>query len=248
MLNSVTRKDSFPIPNIVELLSYLRSSKYFTLLDLAQAFHSIPVREVDREKLSFCALDKFYQFCRMLFGLTSAPNTWARLVTKVLLDIPKTKLIVFFDDLLIHSSDLKTHMETVKQVFTLLCKAGLRLNMEKTDWVKMQVKFLGHLISDKGVTVPSEFSQIIKDWQLPKTLKDLRSFLGKCNYYRSHFKNFAIIAAPLMAHLKGSSESSRKLNLADDQILLLGEAMEDDGQESEEDYDSLSDSEIGTDP
>ena len=152
----------------------------------------------------------------MPFGLTSAPNTWARLVTKVLLDIPKTKLIVFFDDLLIHSSDLKTHIETVKQVFTLLRKAGLRLNMEKTDWVKTQVKFLGHLISDKGVTVPSEFSQIIKDWPLPKTLKDLRSFLGKCNYYRSHFKNFAIIAAPLMAHLRGSSESSRKLNLADD--------------------------------
>ena len=216
LLNSVTRKDSFPIPNIVELLSYLRNSKYFTSLDLAQAFHSIPVREVDREKLSFCALDKFYQFCRMPFGLTSAPNTWARLVTQVLQEIPKTKLIVFFDDLLIHSSDLKTHMEILKQVFTLLRKAGLRLNMEKTDWVKTQVKFLGHLISDQGVTVPPEFSQIIKDWPLPKTLKDLRSFLGKCNYYRSHFQNFAIIAAPLMAHLKGSSESSRKLNLAED--------------------------------
>ena len=107
MLNSVTCKDSFPIPNIVELLSYLRNSKYFTSLDLAQAFHSIPVREVDREKLSFCALDKFYQFCRMPFGLTSAPNNWARLVTRVLQDIPKTKIIVFFDDLLIHSPDLK---------------------------------------------------------------------------------------------------------------------------------------------
>ena len=128
MLNSVTRKDSFPIPNIVELLSYLRNSKYFTSLDLAQAFHSIPVREVDREKLSFCALDKFYQFCRMPFGLTSAPNTWARLVTKVLQDIPKTKLIVFFDDLLIHSPDLKIHIDTIKEVFTLLRKAGLRLN------------------------------------------------------------------------------------------------------------------------
>ena len=215
-LNSVTRKDSFPIPNIIELLSYLRKSKYFTSLDLAQAFHSIPVREIDREKLSFCALDKFYQFCRMPFGLTSAPNTWARLVTQVMQDIPKSKLIVFFDDLLIHSSDLTSHLNTLKQVFQLLQRAGLRLNMEKTDWVKSEVKFLGHLISDKGVTVPSEFSQIIKDWPLPKTLKDLRSFLGKCNYYRSHFKDFAIIAAPLMKHLKGASESSRKLNLTED--------------------------------
>ena len=79
LLNLVTRKDSFPIPNIVELLSYLRKSKYFTSLDLAQAFHSsIPIREIDREKLSFCALDKFYQFCQMPLGLTSAPNTLAR--------------------------------------------------------------------------------------------------------------------------------------------------------------------------
>ena len=212
----MTRKDPFPIPNIIELLSYLRKSKFFTSLDLAQAFHSIPVREVDREKLSFCALDKSYQFCRLPFGLTSAPNTWARLVTHVLQKIPKEQLIVFFDDLLIHSPNLEIHVETLKQVFVLLKQAGLRLNMEKTDWVKTEVKFLGHLISDKGVTVPPEFSQIIKDWPLPKTLKDLRSFLGKCNYYRSHFQNFAIIASPLLAHLKGVSESSRKLDLEKD--------------------------------
>ena len=216
LLNSVTCKDSFPIPNIVELLSYLRKSKIFTSLDLAQAFHSIPICEIDREKLSFCALDKFYQFGRMPFGLTSAPNTWARLVTHVMQEIPKSQLIVFFDDLLIHSPDLETHMKTLKQVFVLLRLAGLRLNMEKTDWVKTEVKFLGHLISDQGVTVPPELSQIIKDWPLPKTLKDPRSFLGKCNYYRGHFQNFAIIAAPLMAHLKGASESSRKLDLAGD--------------------------------
>ena len=101
----------------------------------------------------------------------------------------------------------------------LLCKAGLRINMEKTDWIKKEVKFLGHLISDQGVTVTPEFSQIIKDWPSPKTLKDLGSFLGKCNYYRSHFQNFTIIAARLMAH-KGSSESSCKLNLKNDPVAV----------------------------
>ena len=135
-------------------------------------------------------------------------------------EIPKSKLIVFFDNLLVHSLDLQTHLKTIKEVFMLLGDAGLSINMEKTDWVKKEVKFLGHLISDQGVTVPPEFSQIIKDWPLPKTLKDLRSFLGKCNYYRSHFQNFAITAAPLMAHLKGSSESSRKLNLAEDPVAV----------------------------
>ena len=156
----------------------------------------------------------------MPFCLTSAPNTWARLVTKVMEEIPKSKIIVFFDDLLVHSPDLQTHLRTIKEVFMLLCKAGLRINMEKTDWIKKEVKFLGHLISDQGVTVPPEFLQIIKDWPLPKTLKDLRSFLGKCNYYRNNFQNFAITAALLMAHLKGSSESSCKLKLKDDPVAV----------------------------
>ena len=133
LLYSVTRKDSFPIPNIVELLSYLWKSKYFTSLDLVQAFHSIPVREVDREKLSFCALNKFYQFCRMPFGLTSAPNTWARLVTQVMQEIPKSQLIIFFDDLLIQSPDLETHMNTLKRVLMLLHRAGLQLNPFKPE-------------------------------------------------------------------------------------------------------------------
>ena len=119
----MTLKDSFPIPNIIELLGYLWKSKFFTSLDLAQAFHSIPVHEIDREKLSFCALDKFYQFCRMPFGLTSAPNTRARLVTQVLQEILKLQLIVFFDDLLIHSPDLDIYVKTLKQVFVLLKQA-----------------------------------------------------------------------------------------------------------------------------
>ena len=124
LLNSVTCKDSFPIPNIIELLSYLRRSKYFTSLDLAQPSHTIPayVKLIERN-FHFAALDKFYQFCRMPFGLTSAPNTWARLVTQVIQEIPKSQLIVFFDDLLIHSPDLDTHMRTLKQVLMLLRRA-----------------------------------------------------------------------------------------------------------------------------
>ena len=124
-LNNITRKDSFPIPNIVKLLSYLQGSHFFTSLDLAAAFHRIPIREIDQGKLSFSALDQSYQFCRMPFGLTSAPNTWARLVIAVMQHIPKTKLIVFFDDLLIHSPTLEEHLGTLKTVLTAVSQSGL---------------------------------------------------------------------------------------------------------------------------
>ena len=138
MLNSVTRKDSFPIPNIVELLSYLRKSKFFTSLGLAQAFHSIPVCEIDREKLSFCALDK------SLPVLSDAvwSNQCAKYLGKVSheSDGRNSKIQTHrFLWSLVHSPDLQTHLKTIKEVFMLLSrfgKAGLRINMEKIDWIK----------------------------------------------------------------------------------------------------------------
>ena len=123
---------------------------------------------------------------------------------------------MFFYDLLIPSPDLKTHFEKIREVISHISSAGLRINLDKSDWVKSEVKFLGHMITSDGVKVPDDFTKIIKEWPLPETLKQLKSFTGKCNYYRSHFKDFAKIAAPLMEHLKGSTESSRKLNLNSD--------------------------------
>ena len=152
----------------------------------------------------------------MPFGLTSVPNTWTRLVTAVMQNIPKIKLTVFFDDLLIHSPTLEEHLGTLKTVLTAVSQSGLLINLEKSDWINTEVKFLGHIITADGVTVPPEFSQIIRDWPLPQTLKQLRSFLGKCNYYRSHFEDFGKVASLLMEHLKGSTESSRKLDLTND--------------------------------
>ena len=161
-LNNITRKDSFPIPNIVELLSYLSGSKYFTSLDLAAAFHSIPIRQVDQEKLSFSALDQSYRFVRMPFGLTSAPNTWARLVINVLQHIPKTKLIVFFDDLLIHSPTMTDHLSTLKSVLLAISQAGLRINLEKSDWIKTQVKFLGHISPKMELAYQVNFQPLLR--------------------------------------------------------------------------------------
>ena len=117
----------------------------------------------------------------MPFGSTSAPNTWAQLVIAVMQHIPKSKLIVFFDDLLIHSDTLSSHLDTLKTVLAAVSQSGLRINLEKSDWVKTEVKFLSHIITADGVRVPDEFSKIITDWPIPQTLKQLRSFLGKCN-------------------------------------------------------------------
>ena len=216
LLNRITRKDSFPIPNIIELLSHLSGSKYFTNLDLAAAFHAIPIRPCDQEKVSFSAMDRFYSFKKLPFGLSGGPSTWARLIIEVVGHIPKSRLLVFFDDLLIHSSNLKEHLSTLSEVLNSLNSAGLRINVEKSNWIRSETKFLGHIVSSNGVRVPDEFTDVIKQWPLPETLKQLRAFCGKINYYRRHLPRFGIVAGPLMEHLKGPSESSRKLNLSAD--------------------------------
>ena len=220
-LNLITRHDSFPIPSILELLTHLKGSKFYTQIDLASAFHSIPVREHDQEKLAFSANDRFFRFIKLPFGLTSAPNTWARLITKVMKAFPKSQVITFFDDILIHSATLDEHMTVIGQVLKAINNAGLRINVEKSHWIQQQVLFLGHHITPQGSSIPRDFVKIITDWPLPKTLKELRSFLGKCNYYRKYIQNFGIIAADLMEHLKGGKESSHRLNLENDPKAVL---------------------------
>ena len=86
---------------------------------------------------------------------------------------------MFFDDLLIESLILEEHLDTLKMVLTAGRQSGLRINLERSDWIKTQVKFLGHVITADGVKVPLQFSQIIQDWPLSQTLKQLTSFLGR---------------------------------------------------------------------
>ena len=161
-------------------------------------------------------MDKQYHFVRMPFGLMSASNTWARLVTDVLSHIPKNELVVFFDDLLVHSSDLNKHLEILEKVMRCLSEAGLRINLDKSNWLRNETKFLGHIISAEGISVPKEFTNILQNWPLPETLKQLCSFAGKCNYYRRHIPNCILLSAPLMQHLKGTTEGSKKLDLKSD--------------------------------
>ena len=161
-------------------------------------------------------MDKQYQFVRMPFGFTSAPNTWARLVTDVLSHIPKNELVVFFDDPLVHSASLNKHLEILEKVMKWLSEAGLRINLDKSNWLRNETKFLVHIISAGGISVPKEFTDILQKWHLPETLKQLRSFAGKCNYYQRHIQNYAILSAPLMQHLKGTTKGSRKLDLKSD--------------------------------
>ena len=202
LLNKITRKDCYPIPNITELLTHVKGSTVFSTIDLTAAFHAIRVRKEDQEKLTFSADDRFYRFAKMPFGLTSAPNTWARLITKVLEGFPKDNVITFFDDLLLHSRSVKEHAELLRKVLGTLRKAGLRISAEKSQIFAREVDYLGHTISREGVRIPKKYTEVVENWPVPENLRQLRAFLGKVNYYRRFIASYNELANPLLKYLK----------------------------------------------
>ena len=211
LLNKITRKDSYPIPNITELLTHVKGSTVFSTIDLTAAFHAIGVRKEDQEKLTFSADDRFYSFARMPFGLTSAPNTWARLITKVLEGFPKGNVITFFDDLLIHSRSVKDHAELLRRVLSTLRKAGLRISAEKSQIFASEVEYLGHTIAADGVRIPKKYTEVVENWPIPENLRQLRAFIGKVNYYRRFIAAYNDLANPLLKYLKAErSETTGK--------------------------------------
>ena len=197
LLNQCSIPDRFPLPNINDNLSRMSDSRIFSGIDGTGAFHVVPVRKEDREKTAFSTPWGLFQFKRMPFGLCNAPATYCRLVQKVLDGIPLSVAIPYLDDTCIHSCDLPSHLEGLRRVLQAHRAAGLTLQPKKCQLFRDQIEYLGHEISEKGISVPPAYTKIIQDWPLPTNVKEVRVFLGKVSYYRRFIADFSLLAAPL---------------------------------------------------
>lgn len=219
-LNKITRKDSFPLPDINDLLSQLHGSKVFTALDLAQAFHVVPVRRKDQDKAAFAANGKLYTFVAMPFGMSNAPSTFSRLMTKVMSDFPRNEALTYLDDVLAHSVTEGKHLRVLSRIFAAFRSANLRISTEKSHLFRRRITYLGHEISSKGIRVPDDYVRVITNWPVPRTLKELRTFLGKANYYRRFIPQYAAVSSSLQAYVKKEHEGKRDLGIQKDTAAL----------------------------
>lgn len=208
-LNQVTCKDAYPLPRVEESLDALGNAQLFSTLDLTAGYFQVAVKDSDREKTAVTTPFGLFEWRRMPFGLCNAPATFQRLMGVVLGDLTFDILLVYLDDIIIFSNDFKSHCERLELVFNRLRHHGLKLKPSKCFLLRPEVRFLGHVISAKGVQVDTEKVKALDTWPAPKTVRDVRQVLGFMSYYRRFVPNFAQLARPLHALVGGKAKRGR---------------------------------------
>lgn len=201
-LNDITIDDKYPLPNITDLFDKLGKSTYFTTLDLASGYHQIEVNESDRQKTAFSTQSGHYEFLRMPFGLKTAPATFQRTMDNVLRGLQGIHCMVYLDDIIVFSTSLQEHIQKLRTVFDRLRQTNLKVQLDKSEFLRKEVLYLGHTITKDGLKPNNDKITAVLNYPLPKTTTEIKSFLGLIGYYRRFIKDFARITQPLTACLK----------------------------------------------
>lgn len=217
-LNTVTIPDRYPIPEINEVLANLGNSEFFTLLDLKSGFHQIPLRQADIEKTAFSVNNGKFEFTRLPFGLKNAPSIFQRALDDILKEHIGVRCYVYIDDIVIFGKSEDEHLKNIELVFKTLEQANMKVQIDKCEFLKKSVEFLGFVISKNGITTNPQKVEAIQKFPPPTTLKELRSFLGLAGYYRRFIRDYAKLANPLTSLLRGeegriSKNASNKVKI-----------------------------------
>ncbi|XP_011689307.1 PREDICTED: uncharacterized protein LOC105450900 [Wasmannia auropunctata] len=206
-------RDSFPLPNITDILDQLGNAKYFSTLDLASGYHQIPMAEKDKNKTAFSTPYGHYEYNRMPFGLKNAPATFQRLMNSVLTGLQGLKCLVYLDDIVIYGANLKEHNERLVAVLKRLRSSKLKLQPDKCEFLRKEVIYLGHVITDRGISPDPSKLEAVTKFPIPKTVRDVQSFIGLAGYYRRFIEEFSRIAKPLTKLTKkGRNSTGRRSN------------------------------------
>lgn len=199
-LNSVSKRDAYPLPYISRILDQLRDAKFLSSIDLKSAFWQIPLDEASRERTAFTVPKRgLFQFKVMCFGLTGAPGTQQRLMDKLFGPEFNDRLFVYLDDIIIVSQTFEEHISLLTRVLDRLSAANLTINFGKSQFFRKELKYLGYVVDERGLhTDPSKIQAII-DYPVPTNRKEVKMFVSTASYYRRFIKNFSDLAAPLNA-------------------------------------------------
>lgn len=214
-LNEKTIDDKYPIPNIADILDKLGNCQYFSTLDLASGFYQVEMEPSDIPKTAFNVEHGHFEFLRMPMGLKNAPSTFQRVMDNVLRGLQNVICLVYLDDVIIFSTSLQEHIINLEKVFKRLRDSNFKIQMDKSEFLKLETAFLGHIISKDGVKPNPDKIEAIKKYPIPKTPTEIKRFLGLLGYYRKFIPDFARITKPLTQCLKKGSKITLDQNYVD---------------------------------
>ena len=222
-LNAMTETNATSLPHVDELIARLSKARVFSKIDLTSGFHQVRMHSDDIAKTAFSTPFGHFEWLVMPFGEKNAPASFVQLLSQhVLIDIVHDFIIVFIDDILIFSPDEDQHIEHVEAVLKRLADHELFVNPKKCTFMVNEVDFLGvRLRAGDDVVkllIQENKTKAIIDWPVPKTIGQLRSFLGTANFSRTFIQNFSTIARPLTEATSGKFASKNaSIRWEDDQ-------------------------------
>jgi hypothetical protein len=203
-LNKVTIANQYPLPIMSELQDRVRGAKIFTKIDLKNGYNLIQIKPRDEWKTAFKTRYGLYEYTVMPFGLSNAPATFQNMMNYIFRDLLDLGLIVYLDDILIYAETEEEHDRIVTEVLKRLAANGLAISQDKCFWSTTRVDFLGYVISKDGIEIAQDKVQYIRDWERPRSLRDVQSFISFANFYQRFIEGFSKIPKPLSDLTKGS--------------------------------------------
>ena len=201
-INKITKTDPFPLPKIDEIYQQLNGSTLFSTLDLNSGYFQMKLSEEDIPKTAFTTNENRFEFIRVPFGVKNAPAAFSRLMNIAMSDLLGSDCLVYLDDILIFSKTLESHLEKLKKVLKRLKEVGLTLKLSKCRFLEPKLKFLGHEVSENGISINTDQFLPVENFPIPKNRKDIQKFLGLTSYFRNFVPKFAEICEPVTKLLK----------------------------------------------
>jgi hypothetical protein len=190
-LNEVTIKNKYPLPRIDDLFDQLKGACVFSKIDLRSGYHQLKIRASDIPKTTFITRYGLYEYTVMSFGFINAPTYFMYMMNKVFIEYLDKFMVVFIDDILIFSKNEEEHDEHLHLVLQKLRENQLYAKLNKCEFWLKEVSFLGHIISEGGISVDPRKVIDVLSWKTPQNVLDIRSFFGLTGYYRRFIEGFS---------------------------------------------------------
>lgn len=197
-LNEVTIKEAYPLPYITRILGRLQSSKFLTSIDLSDAFWQVPLDPESQVKTAFRVPGRgLYMYATMPMGLCNSAQTMSRLMDVVLGCDLEPFVFYYLDDVIICTDTFAEHLRITEIVANRLKSANLTINLEKSKFCCKELKYLGYLLTTKGLSIDPDKIHVIVNYPPPTSVTEVRRFLGMTGWYQRFIRNYSHTAAPL---------------------------------------------------